>query len=72
MRSLYIENFIGFCVIMLLLWFNFHRNINCLCYTITSSPRDTAVEIVPRKYPSCLNAAYLTLRRCVETLHNIY
>ena len=39
MLSLYIENSISFCVIMLLLWFDFHRNIPCLCYSIRSSPR---------------------------------
>ena len=51
MLSLYIENFISFYVIMLLLWFGFHRG----------SPRDTAAEIVPQidmKYPSCLNPLY--------------
>ena len=50
---------------MLLLWFDFLRKTPCLCYSIKSSPRDM-------KYPSCLNPPYLTLDRCVETLHNIY
>ena len=35
------------CVIMLLLRFDFNGNIPCLCYSIRSSPRDTAAEIVP-------------------------
>ena len=46
MLSLYIENCISFCVILLLLWFDFHRNIHSLCYSITSSPPDTAAKIV--------------------------
>ena len=72
MFSLYIENFLSFSVIMLLLWFDFHRNMPCLCYSIRTSPSDTAAEIVPMKYTSCLSPPYLTLQRCVETLHNIY
>ena len=55
-------------VISLLLWFDFHRNIPC----IRSSLRDTTAKVVPMKYPSYLNPSYLTVRRCVETLHNIY
>ena len=72
MLSLYIEIFISFCVIILLLWFDFHRSIPCLCYSIRSSPRGTAAEIVLMKYLSCLNPPYLTLHRCVENLHDIY
>ena len=58
MLSLYIEKFISFCVIMLLLWFDFHRNIPIEqeCYSIRGSPSDTAaVETAG-----------------VETLHNVY
>ena len=48
MLSVYIENRINFCVIMLLLWLDFHRNIPCLCYSVRSSHFDTAAEIVPK------------------------
>ena len=48
MLSIYIEIFNGFCVIMVLLWFDFQRNILCLCYSIRLSPRDKAAEIVPK------------------------
>ena len=48
MLSLQIENFINFCVIMLLLSFDFCRNISIAqeCYNIRRSPRDTAPETV--------------------------
>ena len=75
MLSLHIENFISFCVIMLLLWFDFHRNILCLCSSIkklsllySSSSRSQ----IDMKYLSCLNPTYLTLHRCVEILCNIF
>ena len=46
MPSLHIENSISFCVIMPLLWFDFHRNIPCLCYSYRSSPRLKAQHLV--------------------------
>ena len=75
MLSLYIEKFISFCVIMLLLWFDFHRNILCLCYSIKklslwySSRNSSQIDM---KYLSCLNPTYLMLHRCLETLRNIF
>ena len=46
MLSLCIENSISFCAIILLLWFDFHRNILCLCYSIRSSPRLKSHDLV--------------------------
>ena len=48
MLHLYIENAISFCVIMLLVWFDFHRNIPCLCYSMRGSPRNAVAEIIPK------------------------
>ena len=48
MLSLCTESSISFCVIMLLLWFDFLRNIPCLYYSIRSSPRDTVEKIVSK------------------------
>ena len=74
MLSIYIESFIAFCVIIVLLWFDFQRNIPCFCYSITlsswySSRNRSKIDI---KYPSCLNPPYLMLHRCEENLHDIY
>ena len=38
MLSLYIENSVSCCMILLLIWYDFSRNIPCLCYSITGSP----------------------------------
>ena len=68
MLSLYIENFISFCVIMLLFWFDFHRNIPCLCYSIRNSPRDTTTEIVPKLTWNILLPWIHLTYRCTDAL----
>ena len=85
MLSLCIENFCSFCVIMLLLWFDFHRNIPCLCYAtllcyvpclcylvcLSSRCSSRNRSQIDMKYPSCLKPPYLTLHRCAKILQNI-
>ena len=85
MLSLCIENFCSFCVIMLLLWFDFHRNIPCLCYAtllcyvpclcylvcLSSRYSSRNRSQIDMKYPSCLKPPYLTLHRCAKILQNI-
>ena len=81
MLSLCNENFSSFCVIMLLLWFDFHINIPCLCYDnllilpclyLSSWYSSRNCSQIYMKYPSCLNPPYLTLHRGVKTLQYIY